>query len=65
VTWRSECKKAAQALPLETRQRFLDLMWAGNTIGQACEQCGIDQDAAVGIIDLNTYTTTSLRRIAN
>jgi len=53
-SWRTQNKMDAKALPLETRQKFLDLMHNdGKNLGEAAELCGISLDTACGIIDLN------------
>lgn len=44
----------AEALPKETRQKFLDLFKSGKSIGEAKDECGIeDVMVACAIINLN------------
>lgn len=62
MDWLDECVRAAESLPQETRQYFLDLMWAGKTIRQAQTTAGITFEAANGILRLNIEL--SLSRLA-
>ena len=57
-----QCMKKALALPKEKRQEFLDLMWAGKTIGQSQNICNIGFDEAIGIMNLNIENEPTLRR---
>ena len=50
MNWTDECKKEAAELSRETRQKFLDLMWSGKSIGEAMEIVGISFNAANGIM---------------
>lgn len=59
---RAEWDRQARALPQETRQRFLDAVWEGKTIGAAAEIAGITLHEALGTINLNLTSTTSLRK---
>lgn len=65
--WKKDCAAAARELTKEKRQEFLDLMWAGKTLGEAREQCGISSDAAVGILNAAIEKTThyALKRHAD
>ncbi|MDR3684758.1 MAG: hypothetical protein P4L11_13605 [Geothrix sp.] len=40
----------ADALPLATRQAFLDAMKAGRTMGEACTATGISTDAGISLL---------------
>ena len=62
MNWLDECRVAAEALPQETRQKFLDLMWAGKTLGEAQRETGISFDAANGIVQMNIVTEFMVRR---
>lgn len=37
-----ELDEAYDAVPLETKQKFLDLMWSGKTVGEATRELNID-----------------------
>lgn len=54
--WRA----TAEALPRETRQRFLDAIWAGQTIGAARDAAGITLEAALGVMNMNIMANTNL-----
>ena len=56
--------EAAMTLPLETRQRFLDLMWASKTLGEAQRTCDITFDQAMGLMDMNIKSASFLNRRA-
>lgn len=54
---------AAAKVPKETQQRFLDLLHAGKSIGEAKDACGITElMVACEIIDQNIVTGRYLRR---
>lgn len=53
MDWLEGCVQEAEGLPLATRQYFLDLMWAGKTIGEAQSATGITFEAANGILRQN------------
>lgn len=56
-------KADALALPKETRQKFLDLMWQGKTLGEAQKECGIEElMVASSLIELNIQERKFLRR---
>lgn len=57
-----ESDDKARALPVETRQKFLNLINKGKTIGEAKKECGIDLDTACGIININIYQVEFLRK---
>jgi hypothetical protein len=57
--WNAE----ALALPKETRQKFLDLMWQGKTVGEAQRECGIEElMVASALVCLNVEERRFLRR---
>lgn len=60
--WRSQAEK----LPQETRQLFLDHVWAGKKIGEAMKEAGICLEEAMGVMDMNIVRNThaSLNREA-
>lgn len=43
---RAERGRAAKAVPLETRQRFLDLLGEGKTLGEAASTVGLNTEIA-------------------
>ena len=53
MSWITDCKKKAKALPVELRRKFVEEIWRGKTIGDARAAVGIEFDEAVGIIELN------------
>lgn len=66
MNWLDKCENAANELPHEQKQVFLDAIHAGKTLGQARESAGISFDAANGVIRQNIehHSITSLRRFA-
>ena len=62
MNWIKDCRKQALALPLETRQKFIDLMWSGSSLGEAQKACLITFEAANGIMNINIDQATYLRR---
>jgi hypothetical protein len=57
-------RKEALAVPKETRQKVLDRMWEGITIGAAQEEFSISLHAVLGILALATKTMKVLSRVA-
>ena len=55
---------AYNATTQEERQKFLNLIWAGKTLGQAHEEVGISFDAALEIMTQNTESIHILRKEA-
>ena len=53
---------AGAAVPIETRQRFLDALWAGNNVGQATVIAGMTFDQAMGVVAMNIDKINILRR---
>ncbi len=51
--WSERCASEARALPKETRQKFLDLMHSGMTLGESGRECGISFEASCGIMNEN------------
>lgn len=49
----AEWNAAGAALPIATRQRFLDAIWAGLSVGQAKDRCGMSLAEALGVLDMN------------
>lgn len=45
-----EQDEAYEAISLETKQKFLDLMWAGKNVGEASREVGIDSTIGAQII---------------
>lgn len=64
--WLEECDKAAKALTPEQRQKFLDELWTGKTLGEARELAGISFDAANGVVrqNIERHEYNTLRRVA-
>lgn len=58
---KEECRKAAMALPRETRQKFLNGIWHGMSIKEAYEEVGISFEAALGIMNMNLVRETTLK----
>ena len=59
--WLAECEREATALPRETRQRFLDLIWLGVMLETAALEVGITVNAANGI--MAGYHPDEVRRL--
>ena len=64
MDWREKNIENAKQLPIETRQKFLDLMWKGKNIGDAAKECDISSDTAFGIMDINLENKTILRTVS-
>lgn len=47
---------AYEAIPLEKKQKFLDLMWAGKNVGEASKEVGIDSMMGAQIILRNAVS---------
>ena len=62
MNWLDECRVAAEALSQETRQKFMDLIWSGKSIGEARIELGISFDAANGIMQMNIESALFLRK---
>ena len=64
--WLEDCDKAAKELPPEQKQKFLDELWTGKTLGVARELAGISFDAANGVVRKNIehHEYKTLRRVA-
>lgn len=62
ATVKAELKRQAKKLPLEKRQSVLDLIWKKLTFVQVAEQAGVTLEEAHGVLLLNTYTVTMVRR---
>lgn len=54
----------ADAVPQPTRQKFLDAIWAGKTLGEARDHADIDFEAATQIVLDNIEKISHLRREA-
>lgn len=53
MSWPQQCAHEAGLLTKEVRQKFLDLMHAGKTLGDAGAECGISLAASCGIMHEN------------
>jgi hypothetical protein len=62
MNWLDECRVAAESLSQETRQKFMDLIWQGKTLGDAQREAGISFDAANGIVRMNIEEVSYLRK---
>jgi len=62
MNWLNECRVAAEALSQETRQKFMDLIWSGKSIGEARTELDISFDAANGIMLMNIESALFLRK---
>ena len=51
-----EQDQAYEAVSLETKQKFLDLMWEGKNVGEAAEAVGIDSSIGAQIILRNAVS---------
>jgi hypothetical protein len=56
---RAEWDADARALPPETRQRFLDALWAGRSVGEAMRSCTMTMGEAMGVIGMTCDTCTA------
>jgi hypothetical protein len=61
--WSTRAERATK-VPLEDKQRFLDLLWEGKTIGEVRAVLGWDLALACGVLDEQVLTTSTLRRTA-
>lgn len=63
---KAEWQAAAEAVPLEARQAFLDAVLAGKKIGESYAIAGISFEAAMGVMGMNISRTsyTTLNREA-
>lgn len=52
-----------EAIPLETKQRFLDLMWEGKNVGEASAEVGIDSMMGAQIILRNAVSTMPTKAV--
>lgn len=57
-------KQKVAKIPHTIKQKFLDLMWQGKTIGEAKNELCLDLDEATGILDENIATCQYLRKEA-
>ena len=58
-------RKKVDAVPRETKQKFLDAMWAGKTIGEASEIAGFETtELACGVLNENIAEHKYLRTTA-
>lgn len=53
MNWTEQCKKEAENLTQGTRQKILDELHAGRTIGQTREKFGVTLAAVCGVVDMN------------
>jgi DNA-directed RNA polymerase subunit N (RpoN/RPB10) len=49
-SYEQKIREKTNLVPIETRQKFLDLLWQGNSIGEAREICEIGLDEAGQIV---------------
>ena len=63
---RAGWSREADEVPLPARQRFLDGLWAGLSVGKARDAAGISFDAAMGLMELNIerHEFSTLRKVA-
>ena len=57
---REVCREAALSVPIETRQKFINAMWHGMTLGEAAMELDISLEAAMGIMNMNLVRETTL-----
>lgn len=62
MSWKAECKRKAKALSPETRRECIRRLWDGESIGEVGKKGNITRDEVIGVIELNTFTTTHLRQ---
>ena len=63
-SYKQKLKEKVASVPQETKQKFLDLMWAGKSVGEAKYECGLDLQVAGGILQENIDQHHYLRREA-
>jgi len=61
MDWKTENQNKAMELPQKTRQKMLDLLWSGKTVGEVGDQLGIDSNVVFCFIGLNIYEKRHLR----
>lgn len=54
--------REANETPIDIRQKFLDLMWSGKTLGDAREELDLTFEAANGIMLMNIQSRTFLNK---
>ncbi len=59
-----ETKKEVAKLPHETKQKILDLMYMGHTIGEVRKSLNLDLMVVCGVINENMESTLSINRLA-
>ena len=55
--YKREQDEAYDAVSLEAKQKFLDLMWLGKNVGEASKEAGISTDVGAQIILRNAVRT--------
>ncbi len=62
LTWREKVQEKAAKVPIEVRQKLIDLVRKGKTVGEAREECGIELHTATEIsvqnISAHNYLNT-------
>lgn len=58
-TYSEKIRMGADATPIEIRQKFLDLMWAGRNVGQASKEAGIEDTGIASQILLDNIESAS------
>lgn len=62
MTFTEQCQREAKCVHPDDRQKFLDLIRDGKTIGQARAEMGLTLEAACGVIDTYIEHMTICRR---
>ncbi len=53
MNWIKQCEQEAKALTPDLRQQVLDDLWAGLSIGKACDKHSLTLAAVCGVLQLN------------
>ena len=55
-TYKQRCIRKAAETPQEVKQKLLDLVWSGKTLGEAGESLGLEFEAYIQILYENIST---------
>ena len=63
--WFAQCEQEALSLSKEERQKVLDLANIGLTIGEVCKKLNLSLPTICGVINMNIFSKSFLRRQTN
>ena len=60
--WKKEYDKNLKEIPKETKQKILDLLWSGKSVGEICELVNLNTLYVSGVIVENIDSVSYLRK---